>query len=52
MAEVLGIVTGVIGILPICVNGCYFIESICKAHRGVEEQMVRVQLQRRVRSPL
>ena len=48
MAEAFGIVAGVIGLLPICANGCYFIESICKAHGAVEEQMVRVQLQRRV----
>ena len=48
MAEAFGIVAGVIGLLPICANGCFFIESICKAHGGVEEHMVRVQLQRRV----
>ena len=47
MAEAFGIITGVIGLLPICANGYFFIEGICKAHKGVEAQMARVQLQRR-----
>ncbi|KAL6719728.1 hypothetical protein ACLMJK_001649 [Lecanora helva] len=39
MAEALGIVTGVIGLLPICANGCLFIEKIITADRRVKEQM-------------
>lgn len=47
MAEALGIVTGVIGLLPICANGYLFIEGICNAREGVEAQIARIQLQRR-----
>ena len=49
MAEAFGIVAGVIGLLPLCANGCFFIENIITADRRVEEQIVRIQRQRLVR---
>ena len=45
MAEAFGIVTGVIGLLPICANGCFFIEKIITAHGRVKEQVIRIQMQ-------
>lgn len=43
-----GIAVGIIGLLPICANGYSFIEGICEAHGGVQKQLVKVQMQRRV----
>lgn len=43
-----GIAVGIIGLLPICASGCTFIEGICEAHGGVQKQLVKVQMQRRV----
>ena len=44
-----GVATGIIGLLPLCANGCTFIVEICKAHGGVQEQMERIRMQRGVR---
>lgn len=44
----LGIATGVIGLVPLCASGFAFIEGICQAHGGVQEQMVRIYMQRGV----
>ncbi|KAL8759096.1 MAG: hypothetical protein Q9184_003721 [Pyrenodesmia sp. 2 TL-2023] len=41
-----GIATGVIGLVPLCANGFAFIEGLCKAYGGVQEQMVRIGMQR------
>ena len=43
-----GLVTGIIGLLPICANGFTFIEGICKAHGGVANQIIRIRGQRSV----
>lgn len=47
-ASVIGIATGVVGLLPVCASGCSFIVGLCKAHGNVQEQMIRVSLQRAV----
>lgn len=44
-AAAFGIVTGVVGLLPICGKGCDFIKSIVKAHHHAEEQLIRIQMQ-------
>ena len=43
-----GLVTGIIGLLPICANGFTFIEGICKAHGGVANHIIRIRGQRSV----
>ena len=44
-AAAFGIVTGVVGLLPLCAQGCSFIENVVKADRHAEEQMIRIQMQ-------
>ena len=46
--SIFGIATGVVGLLPICASGCTFIVGLCKAHGNVQEQMIRVRMQRGV----
>ena len=43
-----GIATGVIGLVPLCASGYTFIEGICQAHGGVQDQMIRIRMQRGV----
>lgn len=45
MAEAFSVIIGVVGLLPICVNGFSFIESICKADQDLQGQLVRLQIQ-------
>ena len=45
-AAAFGIVTGVIGLIPICGDGYSFIEKIVQADRHAEEQLIRIQLQK------
>ncbi|KAL8795100.1 MAG: hypothetical protein Q9195_002397 [Heterodermia aff. obscurata] len=45
-ATAFGIVTGVIGLVPLCGKGYNFIESIVTADRHAEEQLIRIQIQR------
>lgn len=52
MAEIVGLVVGVIGLLPVCATGFTFIENIIKHDRRVEEQVIRIQIQRWVGSPM
>ena len=47
-ASAFGIVTGIIGLVPICANGYTFIEGICGAEQGVQKQLGRLLIQRRV----
>ena len=49
-AAVFGLITGVIGLLPLCVKGCNFIENVIESDRQVEEQLVRIQIQKGVGS--
>lgn len=49
-ASILGIVTGVVGLVPLCAGGFDFIAGICKAHEGAQEHMIRIQMQRGVDS--
>ena len=50
-AAAFGVATGIIGLLPLCANGCTFIMGICKASGGVQEQIERLRMQRGV-SPM
>ena len=50
MAEAFGIASGVLGLVPLCAQGCELVEGICNAHGGVEEQKTRVHMQRIVSS--
>ena len=47
--EAFGVAAAVIGLLPICADGCTFIVGLCHAHGNVQEQMIRVRAQRAVR---
>lgn len=49
--ELAGIAIGVIGLLPICADGCTFLVSLCRADRSVQEEMIRIRAQRAVRCP-
>ena len=44
-ATAFGIVTGIIGLVPLCGKGYTFIESIVTADRHAEEQLIRIQIQ-------
>ena len=50
-ATAFGIVTGVVGLIPLCGKGYAFIESIVSANRHAEEQLIRIRMQQWV-SPL
>ena len=50
-ATAFGIATGIIGLVPICAKGCIFIEGLCHAQKGVQEQMMRIGAQRAVSFP-
>ena len=50
-ATAFGVATAVVGLLPICANGCIFIEGLCHAKKGVQDQMIRIGAQRAVRCP-
>ncbi|KAL8784401.1 MAG: hypothetical protein Q9195_009066 [Heterodermia aff. obscurata] len=43
-----GIATGIIGLLPICADGCTFLVGLCRADSAVQEQMIRIRAQRAV----
>ena len=43
-----GVATAVIGLVPICANGYTFIEGICTAEKGVQKQLKKLLIQRRV----
>lgn len=47
-ATAFGIVTGVIGLVPLCGTGYTFIERIVSADRHAEEQLIRLQIQKMV----
>ena len=49
--EAAGIALGVIGLLPICADGCTFLVGLCRADRSVQEEMIRIRAQRAVRCP-
>ena len=51
IAAAMEIATAVIGLLPICASGCSFIVGLCKAHENVQEQMIRIRMQRAVSHP-
>ena len=44
-ATAFGIVTGIVGLVPLCGKGYTFIESILTADRHAEEQLIRIQIQ-------
>ena len=47
--EPVGVALGVIGLLPICADGCAFIAGLCGADRSLQEQVIRIRAQRAVR---
>ena len=50
-ATAFGIATAVVGLVPICADGFAFIEGLCSATKGVQDQMIRLRMQRGVRFP-
>lgn len=47
-ATAFGIVTGIVGLVPLCGKGYTFIEGVVKADRHAEEQLIRIQIQQMV----
>ena len=45
-----GLITGVLGLFPLCADGFSFIEGIIEARKNVTEEFVRIRIQKGVLS--